>query len=118
MNEGSTTGEDRPDYAQEQAATEPERRLHRSRISRLPLRLAVRRTVAVSIAAAVILFGALTAQMVAGQDPSMGVESEDDHTDTDTASTGETAIDLLFALATDDEESQTPDPSSVETSTS
>jgi hypothetical protein len=48
----------------------------RSPIIRLPLRVALRRTVLVSLAAAILLFGVLTAQMAVGRDPGLSVAGQ------------------------------------------
>lgn len=65
---------------------------------RLPLSVALRRTVAASVAAAVLLFGVLTVQMAIGHDPTLSSSAA-----ADTPRSSATDGGLIGFLTSDDE---------------
>lgn len=74
-----------------------ERKIHRAPLPRIPLRQALGRVIAISFAAVVITFGALSIQMAMGSDPALGPKIAATNAGTDVRSAGTSAGDSQTA---------------------
>ena len=108
---------------------------HRSPLSRLPLRTALARVVAISVVAVLITLGALSIQMATGNDPALGPKLAAASGAGTTAATSSADDDSPLSFGDDEEEDgampavgalvgnappvqQAPAPTTVQTATS